>query len=188
MNKKTIINWLGIIVLGAFGSALWESIKPALVWIWTALVSASTLGIGSVRDQMYANAGATLGEPLGIGAGIQLVAAVVFLCTAITINVLGRAVSDPYAHAVRLRAQLLLLSVGTVLVVVASQSLYSLGLALHYKHLTIIAAPNLTEIELKQYQATFSVVKTREQYLAVIGSLVQRIEVAGTKAPSREFL
>lgn len=188
MQKKTIVNWLGVIILGAFGSALWEFIKPAFVWLWTALVSASTLGVASYRDQIYANAGATFGEPLGIGAAITALAALMMLCTGITINFMVRTPGTLSAQAPRFFTQLFLLSMGMGLLIGAIQRSYSLSLAHHYRHLAILAAPSLTDIEIRQYQATFSDVKTREQYVAVIASLVKRIEATGKKAPSRDFL
>jgi DNA-binding transcriptional regulator YbjK len=54
--------------------------------------------------------------------------------------------------------------------------------------LTILAAPSLTDIEAKQYHATFSDVQTREQYMAIVSALAKRVEAAGKKPPVRDFL
>lgn len=53
---RWILAILGTIVLGALGSGLWEVlVKPGLAWAGGAVLTISTLGLDSLRDQIYAD-------------------------------------------------------------------------------------------------------------------------------------
>jgi hypothetical protein len=63
MDKRKVLSVVGVIVLGALGSGLWELAKPALASAATAIAEASTFGFTSLRDEMYARAATSLGRP-----------------------------------------------------------------------------------------------------------------------------
>jgi hypothetical protein len=52
---SAILTVVGALVLGALGSGLWELLfKPLLAWITTLFLNIATLGINSLRDDLYA--------------------------------------------------------------------------------------------------------------------------------------
>jgi hypothetical protein len=59
MLKYLISKWpfalLGTILLGAIGSGVWDLVfKPSFSWLAEALLNIATLGLTTIRDQMYA--------------------------------------------------------------------------------------------------------------------------------------
>lgn len=61
-KPKSVVKWavraLGVIVLGALGSGLWEiALKPGLVRLSYGILSLSTLGLESIRTGIYERVG-----------------------------------------------------------------------------------------------------------------------------------
>ena len=79
MNKKTTLTMIGVVVLGALGSGLWELVKPLLGWSWSGLLTIATLGLDSLRDGIYADAASSVGRPIGLRLAVQLLAALILV-------------------------------------------------------------------------------------------------------------
>jgi hypothetical protein len=65
---------------------------------------------------------------------------------------------------------------------------YIAGLTSHYERLETIAAPLLTDSEVKRSRAAFVLVTNRNAYLAVVNQLAKKIAESGTPPPIRDFL
>src|SRR5260370_6846781 len=51
---SVVLTVIGALILGALGSGLWELLfKPLLFWVSTLFLSIATLGINSLRDDLY---------------------------------------------------------------------------------------------------------------------------------------
>lgn len=186
MNRKLIGSTLGVIVLGALGSGLWELVKPLFGWGWEALIGLSTLGLSSLRDGLYSQAAQTMGRPFGVGAGVQSLSAMILLIGSLTLR--GIAAASPVDSRRFLRQiSLLLLFGATTMLVVSARTAYVVRLAAFYEKLEVVAAPFLSDLELKQHRAQFVRVTNHADYLAVIDSLSRRIEKAGQKPPTQEL-
>lgn len=186
MNKKTILSTIGVVVLGALGSGLWELVKPLLGSLWSATLTLSTLGLDSLRDGMYAQAAAALGRPVGVGLAVQLLTAVIFFATGVIIHALESSFPGPASRGARLYSGLCL-ALSIALLVAGSRTAYILQLSNFHEKLEVIAAPYLSDAERKQYRAMLAKVHGRAGYLELVESLSTRIERAGEKPPSREF-
>ncbi|MFS8082707.1 MAG: hypothetical protein ACMG51_04580 [Ginsengibacter sp.] len=62
LNAKKIWFWVATLIVGALGSGLWSLIEAPLWKIANWFLSATTLGIQSVRDDVYAHAALGLHE------------------------------------------------------------------------------------------------------------------------------
>lgn len=62
MNAKKIWFWVGTLVVGALGSGLWSLIEAPFWKIANWFLTATTLGIQSIRDNVYARAALGLHE------------------------------------------------------------------------------------------------------------------------------
>ena len=186
MNRKLIGSTLGVIVLGALGSGLWELAKPLLGWGWAALVGLSTLGLSSLRDGLYSQAALTMGRPIGIGTAMQSLSAIMLLIGSMILR--GIAAAGPLDSKRFLRqVSLFLLFGATTMTVASARNAYVLRLAVFYEKLEVVAAPLISDLELKQHRAQFVRVTNRADYLAIIDSLSSRIEHAGQKPPTQEL-
>jgi 4-hydroxybenzoate polyprenyltransferase len=55
--SKKLLWLLGMILIGALGSGLWEGfLKQSLMWVGTFILDIATLGLNSLRDGMYLDA------------------------------------------------------------------------------------------------------------------------------------
>jgi uncharacterized membrane protein YeaQ/YmgE (transglycosylase-associated protein family) len=52
-TKTKVLAVIGTIILGAVGNAVWELVKPGLGWLSTTALNVVTLGIESLRDDLY---------------------------------------------------------------------------------------------------------------------------------------
>lgn len=81
----------------------------------------------------------------------------------------------------------MLIICGSAMTVAGSRTVYVTQLAYYFEKLETIAAPHMTEAELKKDRADFALVNDRGAYLKQVESLAATIEAAGIKAPRREF-
>lgn len=57
-RRPKLFTWLGAILLGCLGSALWDLIKPVGSSVFDGALSLTTLGISTLVDGVYARVGA----------------------------------------------------------------------------------------------------------------------------------
>ncbi|MDP1683363.1 MAG: hypothetical protein Q8L39_16520 [Burkholderiales bacterium] len=178
---------LGIVVLGALGSGLWELIKPLLGWGWSAVLTIATLGIDSLRDEIYADTALAIGTSFQVTSTRQLLVGTVFLIGAMVISSIRLSFRPTTTYRLPLGNAVLLLVVATLQFVTAARSGYVSNLATYTQQLEIIAAPHVSESQIKQFRARGVQVKNRADYLANVEALRKVIEATGQKAPSRDF-
>jgi hypothetical protein len=186
MNKRSVVSTLGVIVLGAFGSGLWELGKPLLGWLWEALVGLSTLGLDSLRDGIYADAAASLGRPIGLGLAVQVLAALTSLLAASILHSIAMSVPSRYEKLVRAYHWLFLVG-AFALLVAASRTAYVSQLSLYYLKLETIAAPYLSDLEIKKRRAAYVQVTGRQGFIQQVHVMSATIEAAGANVPKRDF-
>jgi hypothetical protein len=184
VDRKKLIGALGVIILGALGSGLWELIKPLLGWGWSAVLTVATLGIDSLRDGIYADTAAA--KPIGTMWAVQSIGALICLTGAIVVSSV-RLSFRPTSHLLPLTASTMLLLMTVSLSVTSARTGYVTKLAAYTVQLEIIAAPYLSDVQLKQFRARAVQVKNRTDYLANVEMLRKVIEEAGQKVPSRDF-
>jgi hypothetical protein len=74
---SVVLAVVGALVLGALGSGLWELLfKPLLTWITTLFLNIATLGINSLRDDLYAEIAKGIYDRAGLLGLALLVAGV----------------------------------------------------------------------------------------------------------------
>lgn len=184
MNRKTLLSTLGVILLGALGSGLWELLKPLLNWGWSGLLTISTLGLTSLRDGIYANAAGD--KSVGIAVAVQTLSSLTMLTGAAIIGYI-RISFRPPSHPMAKLYYFSLLMGAVAFLVAGSRTAYVSQLASYSTKLEIIAAPHISENELKQLRAKSVQIDNRASYLAYIATLREKIEAAGEKAPTRNF-
>jgi hypothetical protein len=183
MNKKTALNILGVIILGALGSGLWDLMKPLLAMIAAALANFSTLGIESLRDDLYAMAGKSVGRPVGVATAVLTLAVWMTFLFSIVLRVLSKS-SDAMVAKHAKQFMFLGIAWGIFLMAQLVRGNYALQLANYYEKLEVIASPHLTELEIKQFRAAFSQVQTRSQFQTITNTLSSKILQAGGTPPS----
>lgn len=187
MNRKTILSALGVIVLGALGSGFWELVKPLLGWGWSGVLTLSTLGLDSLRDGIYADTASVNGKPTGIAGAVQSLSGLIMLTGALVISSI-RLSFRPTTLSRQPTANSLLFLLGAIVFMVAgARSGYVTQLAAYTAKLETIAAPHLSDIQIKQFRVRTVQVTNRADYLTNIEALRKVIEAAGQKAPSRDF-
>lgn len=190
MDKKTLLSIVGIIVLGALGSGLWELVKPLLGWGLSGVLTLSTLGLDSLRNGMYAGTSSAFGKPSALGIAVELLGSLTMLTGASVIYTIRLSLGPkaPYPARVTSAFFALILFLGaTIMLVTNIRTTYITQLARYSFKLETIAAPHLSDIQLKEFRAKAAQIDSRSAYLAHVELLRKVIEAAGQKAPTREF-
>jgi hypothetical protein len=186
MNKRAALSIFSTVVLGAVGSGLWEVVKPLVTGSWTGLLTLATLGLDTVRDHMYAQAAQTMGKPTGFQVVLSYALTAIFLTG--TVVLLWIKTSFPHTASPLgnfLFRVLLCLVVASALTSV--RAIYATNLAHYTAVLETMAAPHLTETELKRFRADAIRIANRDQYLKHVERLQKVIEGKGEQSPKRNF-
>lgn len=183
MNKKAVLSAIGVIVLGAAGSALWDVLRPLLQSLGAQLANISSLGFETLRDDLYARAATTFGRPVGLGAALAVLMFLTLLVTVAIMQVLALSVGPRGARFARLY---MVGYLGTAMLcgVQLVRTSYVMQLAHYYENLEVVAAPLLSELELKQFRSSFSQVRTRGDFLKITDVLASKIRQSGASPPS----
>jgi hypothetical protein len=186
MNTNKILSIVGVIVLGALGSGLWDLTKPFLGWLFSAAISISTLGLDSLRDGMYAQAASMLGRAVGLG--VAMLNLLSFLCLIAVQTTQTFVTSGTLRRTRHLTIYQALFGAAFIGFFISGLRLsYVTQLSNHYERLETIAAPHMNEDELKRTRAELAQVQGREDFLKVVQSLSERIATSGGKPPTRSF-
>jgi hypothetical protein len=88
--KKVALGSLGTLVLGAFGSGLWElAFRPLGQWLGNGVLTAATLGSSFLRDQVYVEAAKGHHEASALQSSQILCFLFLMLCAALIGAALG---------------------------------------------------------------------------------------------------
>ncbi len=174
LNRKTVASAVGVIILGALGNALWELLRPGLGGAWDVLLNVTTLGIQSLRDQVYADA-AKYG--LIVNAGGSDAAALFAALFALMFATLPRR-----AGFTRIMVPMLLFA----FVLATMQSLThreAAGLAREFDAKLGILLPRISPVEAAQFRADFLQVRTQREFTDVINRLDSSLRAQGLPQP-----
>lgn len=185
MVKTRIFSAIGVIVLGALGSGLWEFLKPVLGWFGTWILTLSTLGMDSLRDTIYAAAHTPpmLSE---IKAATATICSVVMLTGTMVLTYI-RVSFRPRQPRFATTHLVFLLGLGIAFFAASLRHIYSAGLSAYSSKLETIAAQHISDTELKQVRARAAQVNSRSSYLDHVEGLRQIAESNGETVQPREF-
>lgn len=182
MNKKTILGVVGVIVLGALGSALWDFSKPVLSSLIASIANLSTLGFESLRDGFYEKAARSLGRPVGIGYAITFILSLFSLFSAAIFHVLSLSEKSKMTMAAK-SYMMMCFMMAFIAFAQLSQRTYVMQLANYYELLEVRASPFMSDLEIKRNRALFSQVQTKKDFLIVIEILSKKLRVVGEIVP-----
>ena len=184
MNKQTAIKTLGVIVVGALGSALWDFSKPALAWVWGSAVSISSLGLQSLTDALYEKAAGLVTQTFGTSYTVQAAAAVVFLVGGALMHAISIDASE-YRRTFA-RAYMFLFIIGTIVMQLqVLRTSYSMSLARDYERLEAVVAPHISDIERRQFRASMSRVTGQVAFEKLMEAMSSRALAAGEPLPTK---
>jgi len=150
-----------------------------LSWLGVAVAKASTLGLRFLIDAQYANAAKTLGEPNGVSLALSLTCSTIFLMGTVLILAALRAsrtLSTPTRTLIEFRHYLLKVSTLTlapavVFLLSGAQASYITKLAKDYQRTEILAAPFLSDVDLRNARAEFVLIKSKDEYDRLMAKL-----------------
>jgi hypothetical protein len=206
LSRRAKVFWgiVGGLVLGAFGSGLWEvAFKPVLGGCGRLFLSLVTLGIGSARDSVYANSAKGFRElastimlqwALGVAIGISTAACVEGIRLARKMKLLQTATtSEKPSPSLEVEARkharfswisfFVIITVGTAAFAQISMIGYANTLTAYAHRSLDICAPYLTDQQEKVFRSEFALVKTRADYLDIVHRLSIIAEAKGKKLP-----
>lgn len=186
MDRKKMLGIVVVpIVLGALGSGLWELLKPLGSGAWNAILAVATLGIESVRDDLYATAARAGSVRAQVAFGYQSLGGIVAALLALVLLVYWRVSPSPF-KAARLMVPVLLFLSGT-LVFSSARSSYVVGLAGYSDQLQVIAAPYLDPSRRLELASRLAQATSRSDYVAVLTEIQGELRGRGVKFPERSF-
>ena len=186
--------WLsGTLLIGALGSGLWEAaLKPSLLWVGTLMLDLATLGLTSLRDEMYADGAKGTYERAGvmilsIGTGVMCG----MLISLPFIRRLVRKEDRDGASASRVATFVtkplvfwtIPIALSIVLFVQLFRVSYVVRAANHIEQLQRITAPFISEDQRFVYQSRFAQVTSRHEYLQLVVELREIAVKNGAKPP-----
>lgn len=186
LNKKMIFSTLGAIILGVLSSGIWELVKPLLGTSWSGLLTVATFGLDSLRDGIYEDAVRVFESPLGLSVAVQTLSGVVLITGVAIISYIRATFQQPATLFARVYYLLLFFGAITMFIT-ASRTTYVNTLARHHTQLETIAAPYLSDLELKKLRSEYVVVNSRRLYLQHIEKLQKVISANGGYPPYQYF-
>lgn len=170
LNKRLIFSTLGAIILGVLSSGIYELVKPLFGQSWSGVLTVATFGLDSLRDGIYADAAHVFESPLGLGVAVQTMAGVVMITGVAIISYIRATAAQPAPFTARLTYLLLFFGAITMFIT-ASRTTYVNRLARHHSQLETMAAPYISDLELKKLRSDFVQVNDRRLYLQQIEKL-----------------
>ena len=182
---KKVVSVLGVIILGALGSGVWELIRPLFLWCYTATLSIATLGLDSLKDGIYKDACCSQNF-INVLVTYQLVCVVSFFTGSCVIFYI-RSAFQPRVNILIKNISLALILGAVISFVQAVRYSYVSGLTNYNTKLEVLAAPYLTDSELKKFRSEYIKITNKKLYLEHITKLEAVLEMNGEKMPSKSF-
>ncbi|AUA56290.1 Uncharacterised protein [Achromobacter spanius] len=194
--KKVAIYILSTLVLGALGSGLWEiALKPVFASLYGVGLSIVTLGLDSLKDELYAAAAQrnhaypaiTL---LSIVAGTALGIFTIDLIKVVKDRRSRRSSEttnpdQPNSRRTIRRSLvpvLVMLYMATYLFFISFRAWYISGIATNFDRMYDVVAPYVSEEERLLLKSKFARIRGREDYISVTDEL-QRFATERAKLP-----
>lgn len=186
-TKKKILWLAGTLLIGALGSGLWEAlIKPGMLWFVTLMLDLGTLGLSSLRDEIYLDVAKGSYDRSGL---TLLYFATVLLCAILTAPIMfalffrkldenGRPTSKLYrafSNSWAFSDAWNLFTVPSILAVILFVNLfrvdYTVRAATYVDQLIRITSPYITEQDRLLYQSELSQVSNRDDYVRLVSKV-----------------
>jgi len=182
MNTKTkVLAVVGTVVLGAVGNALWELVKPGLGWLSTAALNVITLGIQTLRDDIYVEIARGFREKvaenvLGFALGLSLVTFAFWYA------------SQTIGQTVRLffslwPMRLLVLFSLVYLTLMGYRIAYINSSIAYFEQLLAISSPYLSADERIQMRSSFAQIQNSTDYARLTERLATVAKARGQRVP-----
>ena len=176
-SSKILLGIVGSIILGALGSGLWElCLRDFCIWIGHGILSATTLGITSVRDSFYVEIAKGRTDRVGIYLvyfGFIFFGALFGLYAATT--KFGRKLRSNMSAEVdrigTLFSGFFLVFLYAFLTVRLISISYTTNAIDHYEQVYAISLPFLSAPERDQVRSDFARMKTKADYVSVLSKL-----------------
>ena len=197
---RWFLGLLAAILLGAIGSGVWQYLgDPAYVWLRDALLNLATLGLTSLKDALYADVAKGLYERSSSLLLTMVLFAIPFCIIIVLLRVKSRVreledkldegsrsghavnsgdVQQQIYQMIRLVKRLLLFLwpwtvVMSILVAfLAINIIYTSRAIAHYRQLTAVVGPYISEDEMKVYDSRFAQIRSAQDYVDLTGELV----------------
>jgi len=177
---KIVLGIIGPIILGALGSGFWDlCLRGLFTWIARGILSATTLGITSVRDSFYVEIAKGRTDRVGI---YLLTFAFIFFGALVGIFMRGgkfgqklQAEMPPaYYRSLRIalgfNLVLLYSTLGFRMIFIS----YTTSAIDHFEQAYAICLPLMSSPERDEVRADFARIKTKADYVAVLSRLEGR--------------
>jgi hypothetical protein len=193
--KKWIAGVAGAVVLGAFGSGLWElAIKPGGVWFFQAVLSAVTFGSKHLKDQVYLQAARGHHEAIA-GDAVMLLFVFLGLFTGAALHMLSEIHRPDIAESSapkfvfkssRFLSRALgvsLLALSAFMLVRSAESQTATDLCTFFDQSLSICSPYLDDHEVRLLKARFAALRSRDEYIEMTDQLRRIASANHVKLP-----
>lgn len=187
-NNKTlsiILGLLGSILIGALGSGVWEYLlKPLLSYGLNLILDLSTLGIESFKNDIYLSIAEGFSEKNSLNIYNFITTLYFGFIFSIYLLLLKKSKSQKeevtknnekdYPSEKRKRLYLFTFLIIFLLIITSIQNIklqYINNSIIHYYQLTNIAAPYVSNEDIKSFNSKFSLIKNKNDYEKVINDL-----------------
>jgi hypothetical protein len=189
--RKGVLGIVGGLLLGAFGSGLWEeAVKPAGQWASHSILNIVTLGSSAAKDSIYANAAKRYHEAIAtelfifIEMTLTLMAPVTcFIALFLTRRFVTRDFSSAPLSGRKLSPRLVLrLAYGVTLLVVLDSTAFLINQLMilqannaltFFSQSMAICRPYMDEKQAQMLESRFAAIRTRADYIIVTSELRQ---------------
>lgn len=181
VTKKNLLWLVGTLLIGSLGSGLWEAIvKPSMLWSATLMLDLGTLGLSSLRDDMYLDVAKGSYERAGLMLLAMATGIFTGSLTAPLIFIFLRRNQDEDGHptsvAVRhLRKNWILISVPVILGMIFFVSLYRVSYIIRASNyadqLLRITSPYVSEKDILLLQSELAQISNKSDYVLITNKL-----------------
>lgn len=163
------------LILGALGSGLWEiAVKPIFSLLMTLALNVVTLGLESLRNDMYADVARGFHEaPSLMLLGITITGSVGFLAGYLFGGWYFPKTKGGNGSGLLFSLKLIILFGVILIFFILFRSTYINRAITHYEQMTAIVAPYITEHEKIDIKSKFAQIKTKDDYVRIINRLTQ---------------
>ncbi|CAB3867043.1 hypothetical protein LMG26686_02758 [Achromobacter mucicolens] len=196
-KRKAIVTLLGGIALACVGNAVWElAVKPLGAYASDGILSIVTLGMDSLRDDLYAQGARRRNDHYSLLIVVGLFSLFVTASIMIGLSTLRRSSrsESPAATASqndgrmqRMRRSMRVWGWASITFPVCfaflmfTRSVYITEMGAAFNQRMTIIAPYITSQERLMLDSRFARIQTREDYIAVMSDLLDQYEQAGLK-------
>lgn len=176
-STKIVLGIIGTVVLGALGSGFWDlCLRDLFTWIGHGILSATTLGITSVRDSFYIEIAKGRTDRVGI---YLLTFAFIFFGALMGFFMRGGKFAQKLHSQItpadfrflRLTAGFCFVLLYSVLSFRMISISYTTSAIDHFEQAYAICLPFMSSLERDEVRSSFALIKTKGNYVSVLSKL-----------------